>query len=192
MLKTWSSLLFLCFFLAACAGAPPPKPQSEVPSATIPAEVKQKYQQAQRAMSEGRLENAGKILKELTESHPKLAGPWANLGIVYRLQNEPEASEQALKRSLELNPQLVIAQNHLAVLYRGQGRFSEALEIYSAVLKQNPDDKNTHYNLAILYELYLHRPKDAIKHYKKYMALTGEEDEQVQAWISQLQQEASR
>lgn len=152
--------------------------------------AKRSYTAGLNAIRAGDLKTAHKILLAMTRTYPNLAGPHANLGIVYYEEGKPEQAEAAFKRALELSDKRPEVYNRLGILYRAQGRFAEARQAYERALKQDQRYANAHLNLGILYDLYLGNPNLALQHYEQYQALRGKEDRDVKKWISDLRRRA--
>ncbi|MGL6162441.1 tetratricopeptide repeat protein [Microbulbifer sp.] len=142
---------------------------------------------ARQAFERGDLAAAEAELTKLTESWPKLSGPWLNLGIVQRKLDKPEAAEQSLRQAVAANGDNVFAWNELAALLRDAGRFEEAEQNYREALKRWPDYADAHINLGILFDLYLHKPEEALQHYRAAQALQEEEDRRLAGWIVDLE-----
>lgn len=98
-----------------------------------------------------------------------------------------ESAEQMLTALLDASPGLAAAHNNLGVIYRRTGRFSEAEQQYKAALADKRDSRDAHLNLGILYDIYLQQPAAALEHYQRYQELSGEPDEEVALWITDLE-----
>ena len=122
MLKLYIKLIFLsaALVLAGCAGTP--TDESGQPIATTPADVDDKtlvqYKQALNAMKSGQDGSAIKQFEQISKQHPKLAGPFINLGILYLKKERYEDAQKALQQATTLKPNDWIAFNHLGVAYR--------------------------------------------------------------------------
>jgi len=163
---------------AAEETATEPKPQVKIPRA---------YDSALVLMQSGDYQAAIPVLQAFIARRPELAGPHLNLGIAYRLTGQAGAAADALNRALKLNPDNAAVWHQLAILYRGQGDFNAALDAYRKALTLNPDYALAHRNIGILYDLYLQQPALALQHYRKYLALHGQEDTTVNRWIIDLE-----
>ncbi len=67
--------------------------------------------------------------------------------------------------------------------------YLQAEKAFQRALLFRPDDPILHYNLGILAEDRLHRPKSALHHYRRFLALASQDPEAplVRQWIRQLQ-----
>jgi len=198
--------------LAACANWPEPAPQeapaaaakpakaeppaakpakAEAPAGAEPqvnAESRQLYQQALAALGAGRYPEAERALLAVIRREPELAGPRANLGIVYERIGRPEQALESLKEAVRLNPKRAVYYNELGMLSRRGGRFDDARRYYARALELDPDCAHAHLNIGILYDLYLQDPAQAMQHYQRYRELTPSEAGTVAKWIADLQQ----
>ncbi len=174
--------------LAGCA-TPPMEPDS---SRARPADQEVQFRHALEAMKQGRLQEAERPLLLLTRENPGLAGPWANLCIVYSKTERLEKAEEACREALRRNPELNAVRNQLGIVYRKQGRFQDARQIYQEALQRDPDDARVCYNLGVLFDLYLQDNEQAIRYYQRYLELTDHGDKKVKRWISQLNKELNK
>jgi len=180
-------------FAAEIGAAPPPEAvEPEAPPqflGPVPPTlaVLEKFDAAVSAMQAGKYEAASEQLEEILESNPDLVGAYVNLGITrLRLNDEPGAM-QAFDGALELHPQHPVVLNQLAILERRAGRFDRAQDFYERALDGQPDYPPLHLNLGILCDLYLRQKECALSHYARYVALGGEQAEQVGLWIVDLE-----
>ncbi|WP_159436005.1 tetratricopeptide repeat protein [Microbulbifer donghaiensis] len=154
---------------------------------SAPAAARAGMDTARQAFEAGDLASAETALLKLTETWPKLSGPWLNLGIVQVRAGNAEAAEQSLRQAIVVNDNNVFAWNQLAALLRDAGRFDEALRCYREALQRWPDYGDAHRNLGILFDLYLHQPDKALEHYRAAQAIREEPDKQLAGWIVDLE-----
>lgn len=106
-----------------------------------------------------------------------------------RLERETGRQKNAMSHYetlLQVEPGHPVAANNLALLYREQGRIGDARELLSRALEESPKRPRLHYNSAVLHELYLMNLGKALEHYRRYQALTPEDDDKVARWIQDL------
>src|SRR5882672_1719213 len=176
--------------------APVPAPVKTAPPVANPAkaeppvnaESRQMYQQALAALGAGRYAEAERALLALIRREPELAGPRANLGILYARTGHSAQAIESLKQAISLNPDRAVYYNELGMLSRREGRFDEARRYYARALELDPNCAHAHLNIGILYDLFLQDPAQAMQHYQRYRELTPAEAGTVAKWIADLQQ----
>lgn len=178
--------------LSACASAPSPDvttnsaPRSDVtaPSA-VEKEITQ-YTTALNLLNVNQLDQAETELTGITRNHPELAGPWANLGLVYIKKNQYDKARSNLDKALEKNPKLAQAYNLLGFIEYQQGNIIKAKQDYAKALANKEDYPLAHYNLALIYDIYLHDIPNAVVHYKRYLELIKQDDKATADWVNEL------
>jgi tetratricopeptide (TPR) repeat protein len=141
---------------------------------------------ARQALIGGRLDDAERGFLALTKSNPELAGPHANLGIVYRQKKNLDESVKSLERAVQVNPRRAVYFNQLGIAYRMMGQFGKAREAYEQAIALDPDYTLALFNLAILYDVYLWDTRRALELYDRYLSLSPGGDEKVKKWASDL------
>lgn len=144
------------------------------------------YRNAITALNNNKLDLAENILKEMLGSRNNLAGPWANLGLVYLKKNDIEQALKSLDHSLQLNPKQPQALNLMGIIEYNKGNLKKAIEYYDAAILNKPDYANAHYNLALLYDIFYQDIPKAVMHYQRYMEIIDYQDEQTAIWLEQL------
>jgi Flp pilus assembly protein TadD len=121
----------------------------------------------------------------MTQSYPDLPGPYTNLGIVYRNQNQLAESEAALAKATERASWDAQTWTEYGVTLRLAGKFPEARSAYEHAIAVNPSHAPAHRNLGVLLDLFLDDPVTAQSELETYKTLTGE-DKPVSGWIAEL------
>ncbi|MBI3187613.1 MAG: tetratricopeptide repeat protein [Gammaproteobacteria bacterium] len=184
-------LLLLVASLTACtSGKRPDQPSTtgsaDTGTASISENERNNYRNAITALNNNKLDLAENILKEILNERKDLAGPWANLGLVYLKKNDITQATKALQQALLLNPNQPYALNLMGLIEYNQGNVQKATEYYAAAVANKPDYANAHYNLALVYDIFYQDIPKAVEHYKQYMELTKHEDKETGMWLEQL------
>ena len=155
--------------------------------ASVPTGAQQAMSRAREFFDQQQFQAAETELQQVVAQWPNLSGAWLNLSKVQLKLAQPEHAEASLRRAVEANAKNVFAWNALGVLLRDQGRFEDARVAYESALAQWPDFAMGHRNLGILYDLYLHKPEQALHHYREAKALEEAEDRVLAGWIVDLE-----
>lgn len=179
--------------LIGCAGlqrspAPNVKPAAEP---VVDPQWRQAYEHAIGLMLADKLSEAERELAALAERQPTLAGPYANLGILYFRMGRTADAVKVLEYAIALNPRPAY-YNELGMVHRTEGRFDAAERAYRRALELDPDYAYAHLNLGILYDLYLQQPDRALPHYERYRVLVPGEAGTVEKWIADLKRRTSQ
>lgn len=164
--------------------------QPELP-ALNPA-VQRSFDTARQALAAGRTAEAERSFAALTKSNPELAGPYANLGLIYRQAGKTAEAVAALEKAVQLSPQQAELHNQLGVTYRMAGDFAKAKSSYERSIALDADYAAAVLNLGILYDLYLWDGARALELYDRYLQLTPGGDEQVKRWVSDLRNRSAQ
>jgi len=192
MWKRYTNLLpaLICSVLIGCAsgtGGDGGSSTSAPPPVDVDASTMAAYKNAVSAMKNGQTDSAVSQFSAITQTHPNLAGPFINLGIIYISKGRYEDAEKNLLQATTIKPNDAIAQTHLGIAYRNQGKFDEAKVAYDVALKVDPKYPFAHLNAGILYDIYLSDLARALNHYQQYQALTNGQDKTVDKWIVDLE-----
>jgi len=177
-----SILVLLITLLSGCSYAP--QKISEKTAATQPGSGQDELTEALNTIKNGHRQEALTLFGALAKTHPEMAEPFVNLGLLQLEAGNLDAARAAFFQASQLKPELAASYNGLGIVYRQMGRFQEAEVAYLKALKYSPDYGNAHLNLGILYDLYMDKPEDALEHYKRYKMLRGEDKDRIDKWIA--------
>jgi tetratricopeptide (TPR) repeat protein len=163
---------------ATPAVVPPPMP-------TAPARANSEFARALGLMRGADATQAILDFQVMTQSYPELPGPYTNLGILYRNQNQLAESEAALAKATERASWDAQTWTEYGVTLRLAGKFTEARTAYERAIGANEAYAPAHRNLGVLLDLYLDEPVTAQAELETYKTLSGE-DKPVSGWIAEL------
>ena len=169
---------------AAAVAAKPELPISPAAQRTFDA--------ARQAQAAGRTADAERGFVALTKSDPELAGPYANLGLIYRQAGKTPEAIAALEKAVQLSPQRADLHNQLGITYRMAGAFAKAKGSYEQSISLDGTYAPAILNLGILYDLYLWDGARALELYDRYLQLTPGGDDQVKRWVSDLRNRSTQ
>jgi len=164
-----------------------PIPQPQAASVSVPSQARDEFSRAKQAMIKKDWQQAESILLLMTNTYPKLAGVYTNLGIVYSEMGEPDKAINAYNFAIQTNPLNFDAYTNLGKTLRERGKFEEAEANYVAALKLWPHHQASLVNLGVLYDLYMGRLEEALQYYQLAQKLNEEEDRKLKGWIIDLQ-----
>lgn len=185
-------LMFLTFYIAACASTPKPEPEilpeptQQQQSTDVESAVnydQQDYEAALSALKSDETNYAIELLEQVSSKAPDLEYVFTNLGLAYFKNKNYIKAEQSLQKAISINSRDAIALNHLGIIKRMQGHFKGAKQTYQRAIAIDDDYAQAYLNLGILYDIYLQDLGQALDHYQKYQALTNNENKTVTEWI---------
>ncbi len=151
-------------YVGAGSGAPAGKGALADPKDKVP--LLQELQRAQGLRDAGRLEEAARILEDLSRKDPGSPEvPFSLASVYFRLKNY-DAAIAADRRVLELNPNYAIAVLDLALAYQAAGRTDEAIASFHRTLELLPDNVKALLNLAEIHYTRAEREK-ALEYYER-------------------------
>lgn len=172
-----------------CASVTPSReaePAAPTAAAPVSPAAQQAFEDAVRALAAGQVAQAESGFRALTQSHPELGGPHANLGLIYRRTGRLPEAVTSLEAAVRASPQQPVYLNQLGLTYRQQGQFDKAREAYERALAVAPDYAAATLNLGILNDLYLGDRRRALELYERYLELSPAGDTQVSKWVVDL------
>jgi tetratricopeptide (TPR) repeat protein len=170
----------------ALAAAPAAALAAVQPEAPVSLAAQRTFDDAGRSLKAGRTEEAERGYKALVQSNPELAGPHANLGLIYRNAGKLTESAAEFEQAVRLGPRQPVYLNQLGVTYRQQGQFEKARDAYDKAIALDANYAAAILNLGILYDMYLGDARRALELYDRYLALTPGGDAAVTKWVAEL------
>ena len=107
-------------------------------SEEVPSAAAARWNEATRAMEDGRWADAETLLRALTTQFPQSAPIWAQLGVALANQQKVPEARQAYQRAIERVPWYHPAYHRLAVLDMNDDNWDEAEKTVSDGIKKGP------------------------------------------------------
>ncbi len=177
---------------AAAAAKATPQAAARADEPAVSPSVQRAFDNARAALAAGRLTEAERGFRALTVSNPELGGPFASLGMVYRLTGKLDDAVTAFEQATRLSPRQAQYFNQLGITYRMTGQFAKARDAYEQALALQPNYAGACLNLGILHDLYLWDGKRALEYYDRYQSLVPGGDPTVTKWVADLKNRKSQ
>ena len=156
--------------------------------------VSERHAASERAFAESlallereRYAAALSMLDTLAAHRPDDAAVHVNRALALQALERDQDARQALQAALQADPNHAEAHNLMAIQLRRAGRFDAARRHYEQLLEAHPEHAHGHLNLAILCDIYLADLECAHHYYRRYLALSNEQDEEVTNWLTDLE-----
>jgi tetratricopeptide (TPR) repeat protein len=211
----WVVLVFVFAFLSGCASSPTKKnAESETEIATseegnktpfavvpnpyslqkikVPTDADAAFSTAVGLMQAQKWSQAAKVLEPITRTHPRLSGPWVNLGICLWRQEQYEPAAAAFDKALLANSLNNDAYNTYAVMARELGQFSKAESLYKKAIEVWPSSAVSHRNLGVLYDMYMGRFDEALYHLEMSAKIMQDADKELKGWIVDIKRRQAK
>ena len=172
------------------APAAPPSKVAPPPAVAPKATPEQRFSQALDLMKHHQTQQAMAAFQALANDYPNDSGPFTNIGLLHLQNKQWDQALQAFGQAVAANPKNAVALVGSGIAYRNKNDYARAEQAYRSALAVKSDDANAHYDLAVLYDVYMHRPTDAITQYRAYRD-EGHDDLIVAAWIKALEKQTA-
>ncbi|MDB5970649.1 MAG: tetratricopeptide repeat protein [Hydrocarboniphaga sp.] len=204
MTRSFSSCVgaLLIAAMTACSNGPPPRSSSfsapkkvvtstpapaKAPSAKNVADADRRFSAALKLMKDKQPTEAQAAFQSLATDFPEYSGPLTALGILYAQGKQRDQALASFAKAAAANPNNAVAWNWLGSLYRENNNFKQAEDAYRKALAARSDYAAAHLNLGILYDVAMRRPQDAVKEYREYQRIAGNDNLMVGVWIKELE-----
>ncbi len=125
-----------------------PATSSGRPAAADPAQL---FQQGQDALNHGRIDEAERTFREVMALNPRLAGAYANLGVVYMRRKQWTKALEMLDKAERLAPQVAGIRLNIGLAYYRQNEFLKAIPQFESVVHDQPDALQPRHLLGLCY-----------------------------------------
>ncbi|MEH6344170.1 MAG: tetratricopeptide repeat protein [Bermanella sp.] len=186
-------LIVIFLVLGGCSsGSMKPQIEANVESEVIeiPVQAAIDFKVAIAHLNQDRLDKAELILKKMISHYPQLAGPYANLGVVFTRQKKWNEAKKVLLEGELKNPKNIKILNQLGYVYRNSGDFKKAEKTYLKAIKKAPGETAAYINVGILYDIYMGDFNQASRYYQKYQTMLSKPDRKVAGWIVDINRRA--
>lgn len=188
----------LLLFLAACVTQP--APESTTPGSSngtrgagaSAVDETELYRKAITALNDSQLDFAESELKKIAKTRPEFAGPWINLALIDIKKNDLESAQKNLSKALERNPKMPQVFNVRGYLELSRGDIAKAADDYRQAIALKEDYALAHYNYALLHDIYFQDMQVAVRHYKRYLELTQNQDKKTADWVLELERNIAK
>lgn len=196
---SYTKLLALVFLiLAGCATpspqdtATPVKPGVASSLGASAVDETELYRRAITALNNSQLDSAETELKKLTKTRSEFSGPWINLALIDIKKNDLEGAQKNLNKALERNPKMAQVYNVRGFLELSRGNIAKAVDDYRQAITLKEDYALAHYNYALIHDIYFQDMKMAVRHYKRYLELTQNQDKKTADWVLELERNLAK
>ncbi|MFZ0318863.1 MAG: tetratricopeptide repeat protein [Candidatus Sulfotelmatobacter sp.] len=118
------------------------------------------FEAGQRALQENNLDDAERDFRQVLAESPKVAGAYANLGVVYMRRKEWTKALEALHQAEHLMPKVAGIRLNIGLTYFRQSEFLKAIAPFESVVRDQPDAVQPRYLLGLCY-FFVERWADA-------------------------------
>ena len=191
-IKATGILLLITLVIGCSSGQVKPQVEANVKSEVIeiPAQAALDFKKAIDLLNNEKLSKAEAAFKKMIELYPQLAGPYANLGVIYSRQGKWDEARETLINGSRKNTKNVKILNQLGLVYRHGGDFSNAEKTYLAAISAKPNNSAAYLNLGILYDIYMGKFAKASGYYQRYQNMQSKPDRKVAGWIVDINRRA--
>jgi len=196
-----SYIKLLAFVFLILAGCATPSPQDTTTPAkpgvagslgTSAVDETELYRKAITALNNSQLDSAETELKKLTKTRSEFSGPWINLALIDIKKNDLDGAQKNLNKALERNPKMAQVYNVRGFLELSRGNIAKAVDDYRQAIALKEDYALAHYNYALIHDIYFQDMKMAVRHYKRYLELTQNQDKKTADWVLELERNLAK
>ena len=150
-----------------------------------PKDAKAHLKYAQALLAKGRRRDAVSHLVTAVQVDPGADEPRYFLGVIARMENQPETALRHFQEAGRLNPKNEKAFGNLGLLYLEKGNLAEAEKNFAHALEIDPEDAIAHDGLGVIYARQGKLAR-AEAHLRK-AAAAAPEDKDIRAHLSQVE-----
>lgn len=110
------------------------------------------FESAKRLFGAGKINDAIRFVKKVTEEQPSNVEAWLLLGDCYSSLAKNEAAIRAYQKVIRINPAHADANFRVGVSFTRLGQHSNAIEAYKQVVRIQPEHAQAHFYLGMSYD----------------------------------------
>ena len=139
-------------FSAAAGQTQPPSAQSRSPqSHPASGDPKRIFAEGEEALKKGDLDQAERSFKRVLALDSRVAGAYANLGVIHMRRQEWSAALTNLRQAEQLAPKLAGIRLNIGLAYYRQADYRHAIAPFESVVRDAPDNEQARYLLGQCY-----------------------------------------
>ena len=120
------------------------------------------FSEGETALRNGDLSQAERAFRRVLALNPKVAGAYANLGVIYMRHKQWHQALEMLRTAERLAPTVSGVRLNIGLVYYRQNDFRSAIEPFETVVRDQPDSGQGRYLLGLCY-FFMERWADAAK-----------------------------
>ena len=109
------------------------------------------FSQGEAALQNGELDKAEAAFRQALAANPKLAGAYANLGVICMRRKQWSLALENLHKAERLAPEIAGIRLNIGLAYFRQNDFSAAIAPFESVVRAQPDSLQARYLLGLCY-----------------------------------------
>jgi tetratricopeptide (TPR) repeat protein len=102
------------------------------------------------SQTEGRLDEANRLYRQVLAANPQNATAWHNLGLLCHERGDHQAAISCLLQSIEVRPDNARTHSNLAAILEFVGQFDEAIDRCRQALVIQPEYPGAHHNMGYI------------------------------------------
>jgi tetratricopeptide (TPR) repeat protein len=109
------------------------------------------FHQGEAALASGDLDTAERCFKQVASLDPRVAGAYANLGVIQMRRKKWDAAIASLEHASRLAPQISGIRLNIGLAFYRHGDYRHAIPAFESVVKQEPGSLQARYLLGQCY-----------------------------------------
>ncbi len=158
-----------------------------VTTALAPKRAQKEYEKGLELAQKGRMEEAEKHLLKATQTYPKYAIAWYELGQVQESERKPAEARKSYQAAISADGKYVSPYDRLALLSAREGKWEDTANFSKQVIQLNPVEFPSSYFYNALANYNLKKASEAEKSDREVLKLdTGHKYPQAESLLAQI------